>query len=147
MSAVDFDLDTSDFDRKWPQFQRILITLPRKYLEEGAGIYESQMHEEIQPFSKSGRLDASVTSEVKNDDATIRTNTGYGKAVDEGRRGFHVEGNPLRFIVNGKVVFSRWANPGPAIGHRFKIATIKNAHPRILSMLDYTTRAEFSKIQ
>ena len=149
MVSVVLELDTSDYDAKMPPFQRALSRIPGRWIQEGAEIYESQMKIEI-PKGGSGKLENSVDSIVTDKEAVISTNTGYGKAVDEGRRGFKVvakRARALRFVIGTQVFYRKSANVGPARANRFIPRTLQNARPRILSMMRTVFNEEMAGVR
>lgn len=136
-----------DLTARSPAFNRVLRNLPAQWIREGADIYESQMQIEV-PIS-SGRLQSSIRSVVNDKEAVISTNTGYGKAVDEGRRGFFVQARRarvLRFFIGAKLIFSKYANVGPGRANRFIKRTLINARPRILSMIERVFEEKISEV-
>ena len=136
MFDVDIELE-SDFDAKSPEFVRVISELPRTILLEGGEIYESQMYMEV-PIS-SGRLQSSIYQKIFADYIEVWTNSGYGKAVDEGRRGFDVypvHARVLRFFIGSRIVFAMSAHPGPTKPNKFIERTLINATPRITSMIE-----------
>ena len=135
MVTVTLELDADD--ERLVDFARVTSELPQEWIIQGADIYESQMQLEV-PIS-SGRLQSSIFSTVFKEYAEISTNTGYGKAVDEGRKGFKVvakRARALRFFINGRIVFVKSAHPGPARANRFIKRTLVNASPRIIAMIN-----------
>lgn len=139
MSEVRLLLDTQDFDTRWPNFRSRVTSLAEKLVKDMTETYESQMHAEVSGFIVSGKMDASISSSVNGLTGEASTHSGYGAAVDKGRRGLDIypknPGGFLRFVVNGKVIFAKESHPGPAEGHFFIKATLNNAQPRILSMI------------
>ncbi len=136
MFEVELELET-DLETKGPEFIRVLNELPKAWILEGGEIYESQMYMEV-PIS-SGRLQSSIYQKIFNDYVEIWTNTGYGKAVDEGRRGFTVyprTARVLRFFIGSRVVFATVSHPGPAKANRFTQRTLINAAPRVMGMIE-----------
>lgn len=148
MSEIELELDAKDFEEKMPQYQRIIQELPKAWLIEGGEIYQSQMYMEV-PIS-SGRLQSSIYQKMFADYVEIWTNTGYGKAVDEGRRGFDVypvHARVLRFFIGSRVVFAMSAHPGPAKANRFIERTLNNASPRIMGMIETVYKQKVGAIQ
>jgi hypothetical protein len=147
MLGIELEIDTTDFDSKSPEFLRILAELSPEFLKEGGEIFESQMKLEV-PVS-SGRLQTSIYQKIYHDYIEITTNSGYGKAVDEGRRGFTVypvNAKVLRFFIGSKIVFARVSHPGPAKGNHFIERTLLNGTPRIQGMMNYVVKEKMSQI-
>lgn len=143
--SYSIEIDSSNAEAKLTRLTRALQNLPLALVKDAAEIIEDQMRQEI-PIS-SGKLQSSVSTTITGTTAEVGTHTGYGAAVDKGRRGFHIEGRPfLRFFINGKIVFARSANPGPAKANNFRNRTILNSGSRILAMLDLTLERELSKV-
>lgn len=147
MLSVQLEIDTSDVDIKSPVFLRVLAEITPEFLKEGGEIFESQMRLEV-PIS-SGRLQTSIYQKVFHDYIEISTNTGYGKAVDEGRRGFTVypvKARVLRFFIGSRIVFARVSHPGPAKANNFIQRTLLNGTPRIQGMMNYVIKEKMSEI-
>ncbi len=128
----------------------MLRSLPKKWVAQGTSIYESQMYIEVSGFIQSGKLQSSIRSEVFDDHGEVSTNSGYGKAVDEGRRALDIYpriAKVLRFFINGRIVFAMESHPGPAKGHHFTKSTLFNARPRIISMIQDVYITEAAKIK
>lgn len=142
------DFDYSDTEKKFPIFIRAVRNLPKDWLLSGAEIYESQMKIEV-PI-QSSRLQSSIDSIVGETSAIIRTNTGYGKAVDEGRKGFTQfarNARALRFFWKGKIWYRKSTNIGPGRATKFKERTLINARPRIVGMIENVGENKFSEIK
>ena len=147
MSRI-MDLDYSDTEKKFPIFIRVIKNLPNDWIVQGTGIYESQMKIEV-PI-QSSRLQSSIDSYVENNVGNIQTNTGYGKAVDEGRRGFDLTAKPgrsLRFFWKGKIWYRKKVHVGPAKPNKFKQRTLINARPRIVGMIESVGNQKFSEVK
>lgn len=146
MSSVELQLDTERAESGLVNFSRLLVNLPPQLVADAADITEQEMRIEI-PVS-SGRLQSSVTSEINGLEASVHTNTGYGKAVDEGRRGLDIYPKNfrfLRFFYNGKIVFAKESHPSATQPNEFTKRTIQNVGNRILSMMDSRIHSELTK--
>ena len=148
MSQIDLEVDTSVFDRRWPNFTRLLTNLPGYLVEDTAGIVEQEMKIAI-PKGGTGRLENSVESHINGNQATVTTNTGYGMAVDKGRRGldiYPVNGRALRFFYNGRMIFAKESHPGPSKPSNFKQTTILIAGKRAFEQMQDRVKREMASI-
>ena len=142
------DFDYSDTERKFPIFIRVVKNLPNDWIVQGSEIYESQMKIEV-PI-QSSKMQSSIDSVVGDKEATIQTNTGYGKAVDEGRRGFTQyarNARALRFFWKGRIWYRKSTNIGPAKPNNFKQRTLINARPRIIGMIQSVGNNKFQEVK
>lgn len=143
---VDLELDDADSQVRLPKLARVMQTIPEQTVNEGTEILASQMYVEVPIVS--GRLQSSIFTMINGLVGTVSTNSGYGKAVDEGRRGFTVrprKAQSLRFFINGKIVFAKESHPGPSRPNRFTKRTIQNSVPRITSMIQTVFNENMAK--
>lgn len=148
MSEVTLDIDTTLLEKRWPNFTRLLTNLPGYLVEETVSVVEQEMKIQI-PKGGTGRLENSVESHLNGNQGTVTTNTGYGMAVDKGRRGldiYPVNGRALRFFYNGKIIFAKESHPGPSRPDGFSDRTIAIAGKRAFEQIQERTKAEVSSI-
>lgn len=144
--SLDIEIKTDDSESRLPEFQRLLMSLPEVFLKYATEIVEDEMRQSV-PVS-SGRLQSSISSSVEGLEGTVQTNTGYGAAVDKGRRGLDIyprNGKFLRFFYNGKIVYAKHAHPGPSKPNNFIKRTILQSGDRISPMLDDKIREVLSR--
>ena len=130
MSEQVFQLEIDDSE--WQRATEIIISdLPNakaQFLEEGSIILQG--HFIIEMPKRSGRMAATTSREVDENEAIIGTTTGYGLFVDEDTAPHVIEpvhGNVLVFEIDGQTVFAkRVLHPGTT-GQHFRDKTIEAA--------------------
>lgn len=145
MASVQFDINTDDIESRMPTFSRQIQSLPALFVQDAVLILQDQMQQEV-PVS-SGRLQSSITGESDGETGVVQTNSGYGAAVDRGRRGLDIypkNAKFLRFFYNGKIVYARHAHPGPAKANNFVKRTLMNAEARINDAISERTKSVLS---
>jgi hypothetical protein len=135
MSEVIIEIDTHRWDIKEQTLRRALNAFPEKAIE-GASLIVFNTLKPNTPV-RTGRLQASETRQVFGKRAIIRTNTGYGKFVDEG-----IGPSPGRYVpAIGKRIRSG-THPGFP-GRHFKDKTLQISYPRIKDFIQNLAQSEF----
>ncbi len=99
--SVSITVDTSDFDRKIGLVRAGIDEFIPRMVTEGTPIIQQELANQV-PV-KTGRLRASINSEISQDMSTTGTHTGYGLFVDQPT----VIGQFLRFMIDGRMVYAR----------------------------------------
>lgn len=130
------EIDTSDYDKKMGNLQSGLRRLPREILEQGSAVIENDLQRNV-PV-RTGRLRDSITREVYDDRAIIRTNSGYGRFVNNGTRPHDIFprfGRFLRFEINGRVIYAKRVRHPGFTGRRFVETTLSESVPKIMELI------------
>ena len=80
--SFNITIDTSDYDRKMGTLQSGLKRLPHEIVEQGSFVIENDLKRNV-PV-RTGKLRDSIIREVNDNSASIRTNSGYGRFVNDG---------------------------------------------------------------
>ena len=129
-------IDTSDYDNKMSNLQSVLKRMPREILEQGSAVIENDLQRNV-PV-RTGRLRNSITREVSDTSAVIRTNSGYGRFVNDGTAPHIIyprNGRFLRFEIQGKVIYAKRVRHPGFIGRKFVEQTLQESMPKIMELL------------
>lgn len=130
------EIDTSDYDRKMGNLQSGLRRMPREILEQGSATIEMDLKRNV-PV-RTGKLRDSITREVYDSNAIIRTSSGYGRFVNDGTRPHIILprfGRFLRFEINGRVIYAKRVHHPGFTGRRFVEATLAESMPKIIELI------------
>lgn len=106
--SVSITVDTSDFDRKIGLVRAGIDEFIPRMVTEGTPIIQQELANQV-PV-KTGRLRASINSEISQDMSTTGTHTGYGLFVDQPTQAHFIRpviGQFLRFMIDGRMVYAR----------------------------------------
>lgn len=129
------DLDTKDYDIKMRVVQSLAIpNFTPEAVAAGADIIEEEL--QLAVPVKTGNLQSSIQKFVDTLSAVIRTNSGYGRFVDEPTGAHEIRATRAKALrielSSGDVIFrKKIQHPGTA-GHFFRQQAITNSMPRLL---------------
>lgn len=129
-------IDISDYDRKMGNLQSGLARLPREILESGSATIEMDLKRNV-PV-RTGRLRDSITREVFDNSAVIRTNSGYGRFVNDGTRPHDIfprNGRYLRFEIGGRTIYAKRVRHPGFTGRKFVEVTLAESVPKIMDLI------------
>ena len=129
-------IDTSDYDNKMSNLQSVLKRMPREIIEQGSAVIENDLQRNV-PV-RTGRLRNSITREVFDTSAVIRTNSGYGRFVNDGTAPHIIyprNARFLRFEIQGKVIYAKRVRHPGFIGRKFVELTLSESMPKIMELL------------
>ncbi len=129
-------IDTSDYDTKIGRLQSGLRQMPRLMLEQGSAVIENDLKRNV-PV-RTGRLRDSITREVFENHAIVRTNSGYGRYVNDGTQPHIIypkHGRFLRFEIEGKTIYAKRVRHPGFTGRHFVESTISESLPKIIELI------------
>ena len=134
MGLLKIDIDTSDFDLKIRLLRSGLDDIGPEVIKDTTELLERELMA-ITPV-RSGKLLASIRSQVFGLHGEVSTNSGYGLFVDVDTKPHEIIGNPfLRFEVGGKTIYARKVlHPGTK-GQHLRLRTLRNARPQVKEIL------------
>ena len=125
MGLVNLEIDSTDFDLKIRALHSGMEEIGPKVIKDTIMVLEEEL-KAITPV-RTGKLKASIISEVWGLSGEVSTNSGYGLFVDVDTKPHVIEGNPfLRFEIGNKVIFARRVfHPGTK-GQNLRGRALKN---------------------
>lgn len=126
--ALEIQIDDSDWIQKSDIIVSELPNVKNQFLDEGSIVLQG--HFIIEMPKRTGKMAATTSREVNENEAVISTTTGYGLFVDEDTQPHVIEpvhANVLAFEIDGTTVFAKRVNHPGTIGQHFRERTIEAA--------------------
>ena len=135
MSNVSINIDTSQWDALAEKVRMSIDEFIPRVIQEATPIIQQSMADNV-PV-KTGRLRASISSEIGRNYSVTSTNTGYGKFVDQPTAAHFIRpviGQFLRFEIAGQVIYARQVYHPGTKGTFFIQKTLTDVQGRILEI-------------
>lgn len=134
MGILKVDIDTSDFDLKIRLLRSGLDEIGPEIIKDTTDLLERELMA-ITPV-RSGKLLASIRSQVFGLTGEVSTNSGYGLFVDVDTTPHEIIGNPfLRFELGNKTIYARKVMHPGTKGQHLRLRTLTNARPQVKEIL------------
>lgn len=145
--SLRLEVDHTGADLKFDRLMEATPEMLEEWIRQGSEIVEGDLVANA-PV-RTGFLRSSIRTEVSQYRAEISTNSGYGKAVNDGWPARVItarNAKALRFVVNGKVIFRKSVfHPGFG-GHHFKEKTVEMARPKLYQLAESLLRQLKAKV-
>lgn len=133
--SVSITVDTSDYDRKIGLVRAAIDEFIPQFITEGTPIIQQEMANQV-PV-KTGKLRASIYSEVDTNQSITRTNTGYGLFVDQPTKPHVIRPNIAKFLhfrIDGQDIYAKEVfHPGTK-GNFFILRTLDVVVPQLTDL-------------
>lgn len=130
--SVNISVDTSDWDRKIGIVRASITQFIPRFITDGTELIQQEMANQV-PV-KTGRLRASISSDISGQYSETGTHTGYGLFVDQPTKPHTIRPNISRFLhfqIGGQDIYAREVqHPGTA-GNFFIRRTIDVIIPKL----------------
>ena len=133
--SVSITVDTSDYDRKIGLVRSAIGAFPRQLILEGTPIIQQEMANQV-PV-KTGKLRASIYSELDENQSITSTNTGYGLFVDQPTKPHFIRPNISKFLhfkIDGQDIYAKEVYHPGTKGNFFIQRTVDIVMPQLLDV-------------
>lgn len=133
--SISITVDTTQWDRLSDKVRVSISEFIPKFLIEATPIVQTTMADNA-PV-RTGRLRASIYSEINETYSDTKTNTGYGLFADQPTKPHFIRPNAakfLRFEINGQTIFAREVYHPGTPGSFFVQRTVDQVKGQIVSI-------------